>query len=101
MLFTEHLLINKYSKAPFLMISREHCQKDKISALLVRWRMIVTKEVKPMFIPTTITMYIYLNSIAFETKLAEDAQNNIICICLLRILVTVFFFNMFPIIQHK
>ena len=53
-----------------------------------------------MFIPTTITKYICLNSIAFETKLTEDAQNNIICICLLRILVTVSF-NMFPIIQHK
>ena len=46
MLFTEHLLINKYSKAPSLVISRENCQKDKISALLVRWRMISTKEDK-------------------------------------------------------
>ena len=52
-----------------------------------------------MFIPTTITKYICFNSIAFKTKLTEDAQNNIICICLLRISVT--FFNMFPIIQHK
>lgn len=97
MSFNERLLINKYSKAPSLVISIQNYQREKNTPF--QGNSLINEDdmyqmVSLYFVSNIMIKHIFLNIIAFGTNfLTQDAQNNIICICLLRILsiITVFY----------